>query len=281
MKRKLIASVLAGIVSVSLIGCGSSTDSVVENNDNAEIVDTQDADRTVLRIATTTSLFNTGLLEELETDFESKYPYDIEYTVVGSGAAIEAGATGEADGIFVHSKADEEELVESGASLGRNTIMYNYFEIVGPEEIDATSFDETLDYIRENAKFVSRGDNSGTNVKELAMWGDNIPSDYVETGKGMYDTLVMADEMGAYTLTDDATFISHKEDFNNLIEVYKNDEFFKNEYSYHVINPDMNDYMNEEGATEFLNYLESDETLDYIARFGEEEYGQPLYFLSE
>ncbi len=275
MKKKIMASLMACVIGVSLISCSSSA------NENETTTEAQNQDRTILRIATTTSLYNTGLLDELEEDFESKYPYDVEYTVVGSGAAIESGANGEADGIFVHSKADEEELVASGASLGRNTIMYNYFEIVGPEELTTVTLDETLDYIRKNGTFVSRGDNSGTNVKELAMWDGNLPDDYIETGKGMYDTLVVADEMGAFTLTDDATFIANKDDFNNLVEVYRDDEFFKNEYSYHVINPEMNEYMNEEGAEDFLEYLETDETLELIANYGVEEYGQPLYYLSE
>ncbi len=234
---------------------------------------------TTLTIATTTSLYNSGLLDELETDFESKYNYDLEYVAVGSGAAMEMGRNGEADGMFVHSKAAEEELVEDGVSLGRNPIMYNYFEIVGPQELEATDFEGVLEEIRANDLFVSRGDNSGTHVKELAMWGDNLPVNYVETGKGMLDTLVVASEMQGYTLTDDATFIANENDLD-LVEVYKNDDFFKNEYSYHVVNKDINEYINEDGSEAFLEYLQSDETLELIENYGIDKYGKALYTLS-
>ncbi|MFV0440878.1 MAG: substrate-binding domain-containing protein [Lachnospirales bacterium] len=240
---------------------------------------TEDSDITTLTIATTTSLYNTGLLDALETDFESKYDYDVEYIAVGSGAAMKMGEDGEADGIFVHSKDAEEALVEKGVSLGRNPIMYNYFEIVGPQPLEATDFEGVLNEIREGKTFVSRGDDSGTNVKELAMWGDKLPSDYVETGKGMLDTLVVASEMGAYTLTDDATFITHKDDLA-LVEIYKDDDFFKNEYSFHCINLELNEYINSEGASAYLDYLQSDETLDFIANYGLDMYGQSLYTLS-
>ncbi len=157
--------------------------------------------------------------------------------------------------------------------------MYNYFEIVGAEPLIATDYEGVLDEIRESKTFVSRGDESGTHVKELAMWGDNLPVDYIETGKGMLDTLVVTDEMRGYTLTDDATFIVHQNELD-LVEIYKDDEFFKNEYSFHCMNPDLNQYVNNEGAEVFKEYLLSDETLDLIASFGVEEYGKALYTLS-
>ncbi len=235
---------------------------------------------TTLKIATTTSLYNTGLLDKLEEDFESKYNYDLEYLVQGSGAAMEMGEKGEADGIFVHSKTAEEELVEKAISLVRNKIMYNYFEIVGPEKLVSTEFEDVVEELRSDKLFVSRADESGTHVKELAMWDEQLPTNYVETGKGMLDTLVVASEMGGYTLTDDATFISHKNELN-LVEVYKNDDFFKNEYSFHRINPEINEYINEKGAKDFNEYLLKNETLELISNYGLEEYGQSLYTLSK
>lgn len=232
-----------------------------------------------LTIATTTSIYNTGLLDELEVQFEDKYNYDVEYIAVGSGAAMEMARNGEADGVFVHSKESEEQLVADGISLGRNPIMYNYFEIVGPEKLEATEFDDILDEIREDKLFISRADNSGTHVKELEMWGDELPKNYIETGKGMLDTLMEASEMQGYTLTDDGTFTAYQDDLD-LVEVYRNDDFFKNEYSFHCINPDVNKYINADGAKAYLEFLESEETLEFIANYGEEEYGQPLYTLS-
>ncbi len=260
-------------VTMLLVGCTSQgkEETGGEKSDSEEIQ--------TLRIATTTSLFSSGLLEDLEFIFESQYPYDVEFIVSGSGAAIEAGEKGEADGIFVHSKKAEEELVTSGSSLGRNTIMYNYFQIVGAEPLVATDYEGVLDEIRESKTFVSRGDDSGTHVKELAMWGDDLPLDYIETGKGMLDTLIVTSEMGGYTLTDDATFIAHQDELK-LVEIYKNDEFFKNEYSYHCMNPELNKYVNYEGAEVFREFLLSDETLSFIAGFGLDEYGKALYTLS-
>ncbi len=275
----LISTLLATTI---FVGCSSEkTDTTSDNTGftNEQTKEQQTTDEvTILRIATTTSLDNTGLLAELEADFESKYPYDVEYTVVGSGAAIEAGASGEADAIFVHSKKAEEELVADGTSLGRNTFMYNYFEIVGVEPLESTEYEDVLNEIRENKTFVSRGDDSGTDVKEKAMWGDDLPKDYVETGKGMLDTLIMTDELGGYTLTDDATFIANQDKFD-LVEVYK-DESFKNEYSYHCINPELNEYINGQGAQDFLTYLETPETQELIGTFGEEEFGKPLFTLT-
>lgn len=234
----------------------------------------------VLTIATTTSIYNTGLLDILEEDFETKYNLDVEYIVVGSGKAMDMARNGEVDGVFVHSEDAEIELVEEGVSEGRNTIMYNYFEIVGKDKLKSTDFDGVLDEIRKDKTFVSRGDKSGTHVKELEMWNGNLPTNYVEAGKGMLDTLIMTSEMGGYTLTDDATFISY-EDKLDLTVVYKNDEFFKNEYSYHVINKDLSKYINEEGAKAYLDYLQTDETKTLISTYGVEKYGKPLYFLSE
>lgn len=256
----------------------SAEETTSEGKVDEETTTEDNSDDEVLTIATTTSLYSTGLLDELETDFESKYDYDVEYIVVGSGAAMEMARNGEVDGVFVHSKEAEEQLIEDGVSLGRNPIMYDYFEIVGPETLDATDLEGVLDEIRENKTFVSRGDDSGTNVKELDMWGDNLPKDYVETGKGMSDTLVVASEMQAYTLTDDGTFLVNEDDLD-LVEVYKNDEFFKNEYSFHCVNPELNEYINADGAEAYLEYLQSDETLDLIANYGVEEYGKPFYTL--
>ncbi len=280
--KRSSAILLATLLGTTLfVGCSSkSTNDVNIGNtsDSIEEASIEQEDITVLRIATTTSLDNTGLLAELEEDFQAKYPYDVEYTVVGSGAAIEAGAKGEADGIFVHSKDAEEELVTSGASLGRNPIMYNYFEIIGVEPLQSTEYEDVLNEIRESKTFVSRGDDSGTHVKELAMWDGNFPKDYIETGKGMLDTLIMTQELGGYTLTDDSTFISNKDKFD-LVEVYKNDEFFKNEYAFHCINPELNDYVNEQGAKDFLEYLQEPKTQQLISDFGKEEYGRPLFTL--
>ncbi len=258
------------VATILMTGCGNNTSTTKDNQSTQP-----DQKVTILRIATTTSLDNTGLLAELEADFESKYPYDVEYTVVGSGAAIEAGSKGEADGIFVHSKKAEEELVAAGTSLGRNTFMYNYFEIVGIEPLQSNKYEDILNEIRESKTFVSRGDESGTDVKEKAMWGDNLPKDYVETGKGMLDTLIMTEELGGYTFTDDATFIANQDKFN-LVEIYKDDSF-KNEYSFHLMNPELNDYVNAEGAKDFLTYLQTPETQEIIAHFGEEEFGKPLF----
>ncbi len=259
------------LLSAILVSCSSNTENTTSSVDHSDI--------TILRIATTTSLDNTGLLAELEEDFEAKYPYDVEYTVVGSGAAIEAGANGEADGIFVHSKKAEEELVESGASLGRNTFMYNYFQLVGTEPLESTEYEDILNEIRESKTFVSRGDQSGTHVKELAMWDGNLPKDYIETGKGMLDTLLMTDELGGYTLTDDSTFIANKDKFE-LVEIYKNNDEFKNEYSFHCMNSELNKYVNAKGADDFLTYLQTPETQKLISEFGKEEYGKPLFTLS-
>ncbi len=256
---------------ITLIICSCN---VTKDVNNSKI------DSNILKIATTTSLYNSGLLDILKYDFEQKTNVEVEYIVVGSGAAMELAENGDVDGVFVHSKESEEMLVQKGVSLGRNTIMFNYFQIVGFEKLETNNFEHTLNDIRENKLFVSRADNSGTNVKELQMWGSDIPKQYVETGKGMLDTLIMTSELQGYTLTDDATFITNSDKFD-LVEVYKNDEFFKNEYSYHSINPNINKYINNDASNKFLNYLKNEETLHLIESYGLESYGKSLYKLSK
>ncbi len=265
-KKSFTNLILLAVCTFSLISCNSEKNSKINTD--------------VIKIATTTSLYNSGLLDALEEEFEKNTNKNIEYIVVGSGAAMELGKSGEVDGIFVHSKEAEQILVEKEISLGRNPIMYNYFQIVGIEPLQSTTFENVLDEIRKDKIFVSRADNSGTNVKELKMWGNSLPTNYVETGKGMLDTLIITSEKEGYTLTDDATFITNSDKFE-LVEVYKNDDFFKNEYSYHMINPALNEYINSAGSSLFLEYLKSEETLQFIADYGVDQYGKSLYTLSE
>ncbi len=275
--------ILIGLLTVSLtgvVGCSSSASDDINNDSEVVVYENgRNADESVVRLATTTSVDNTGVLQVLEADFEDKTDYELEYVAVGSGAAMQMGRDGEVDGLLVHSKDAEEELVNDGISLGRNPLMYNFFEIVGPEPLESTTYDDVINEIKEKKLFVSRGDQSGTHTKELAMWGDELPANYLETGKGMLDTLLVADEVGGYTLTDDATFISNADKFD-LVECYKDEEHFKNTYSYHVINPELNDYINYEGSQAFLEYLLLPETQEIIANYGQEEYGKPLYTLT-
>ncbi len=223
-----------------------------------------------LRISTTTSVQNSGLLDYLIEEFESynftsandeEYKIEIDYIANGSGAAIELGKSGDVDLLIVHSEEAELAFMEDGHGVSREQFMYNFFYITGPDTI----VDE-----RElcNNLFYSRGDNSGTHVAEKNMWLDlgckPTGENYKETGKGMLDTLVIANEQNGYTLTDNATWLKNSSSLQYLQKVANGPE---NRYSVITVNPEKNSKINEVDAILFYNWLISDETGDFIEAY--------------
>ena len=169
-----------------------------------------------LLMSTTTSMQDTGLLDYLKPYFDSKYNMDLQWTSKGSGQALADGRLGNVDVLIVHSPADEKKFVDEGYGWNRTQFAHNFYVIVGPVSDPAgiknmTNASQAFAKIREQkAKFISRGDNSGTNAKELTLWNmtGSTPSNktesswYVSTGQGMGATLQMAEQMQAYTLSD-------------------------------------------------------------------------------
>ncbi|MEM3737286.1 MAG: substrate-binding domain-containing protein [Candidatus Bathyarchaeia archaeon] len=253
------------------------------------------SERPKLIVSTTTSLYDTGLLDALEDDFEDRYRIDVYFIPAGTGLAITHARRGDSDMILVHAPSQELEFIESGYGVCRKIFAYNFFAIVGPPEdpasISGLSTPEALVKIFEAgrtdiAQWVSRGDGSGTHLKEEELWaaaGYNITTLrderwYHESGTGMGDTLRIANEMGAYTLTDMGTYLKYKRDgLIGLVVLVGQDKELLNAYSAIAVSPDVNPEVNFEGALTFIRYLTSDDGQEVIANYGLEEYGKPLF----
>ena len=245
----------------------------------------------VLRLTTTTSVNDSGLMEYLRPYLLEEANIEMEIVSMGSGAAIEAGQRGDADVLLVHSPAAEKTFVEEGYGIQRSTFMYNFFVIVGPESDpagvkDLSAKDAFIKIRDAKSKFVSRGDNSGTHSKEKAIWKlaeldyDSLSTEtdfYVSAGTGMGATLTMASEQEAYTLTDLATYLSMQDQRSSKVIVSASPDL-RNDYSVIVINPDKVTNVDAETAKAFETWMLSESTLKLIAEYGKDTYGEALFF---
>jgi tungstate transport system substrate-binding protein len=237
-------------------------------------------------LATTTSTQDSGLLDVLVPLFEQETGYHLKPIAVGSGAAIEMGEKGEADVLLVHSPAAEEEFMASGYGVNRHLVMYNDFIIVGPKRDPAgvKNTDSALDAMKAIASsespFISRGDDSGTNKLELSLWDKAgiKPSGswYQESGTGMGDTLNIANERDAYTITDRGTYLA-LEDQLDLVILSEGDKSLINIYHVIAVNPDKYNTINTAGAQAFIDFMLSPSTQQVIGEFGKKEFGQALF----
>jgi tungstate transport system substrate-binding protein len=211
----------------------------------------------------------------------------------GTGQAINTAKDGNADVMFVHSKADEVAFVKEGYGAKRIEVMYNYFVIVGPKEDPAgvrtlpeqnKDAGTALEIIRnERATFVSRGDDSGTHKKELKLWeskcigiaGDQGPW-YVSAGKGMGDVLTMTSEMKGYTLTDKATFLSMKDKLDLEIVLEESQDLL-NQYTLIAVSQNKYPDINKAGADKYIEWMTSEKGLKMIGEYGKTEYGENLF----
>jgi len=240
-------------------------------------------------LATTTSTYDSGLLDELLPAFEEETGFKVKPIAVGTGEAIAMGEKGEADVILVHARSSEDEFVEGGYGIGRKDVMHNDFVIIGPESDPAaiegmSSAGEAFQAVSETENlFVSRGDDSGTNKKELKIWESaeiNPQGDwYIESGQGMGATLRIADEKQAYTMTDRGTYLSQEETLS-LIILVEGDEILFNPYGVIPVNPDKHKDIdiNYEGACSFADFITGEKGQAIIKEFGVEKYGQPLFY---
>lgn len=291
-KRKIFALLLALAMVFSLAAC-SSGDPSGQGDDQGDGQQGQAPENPVIRLSTTTSVNDSGLLPYLQPYFEAATGYTLEVTSAGTGAAIEKGRTGDADALLVHAKASEEEFISEGYAKERIPFMYNYFVIIGPADDPAgikgmTSASEAFAAIaKSGVPFVSRGDESGTHKAELKIWeaaglapSGDTDSWYVSTGQGMGASITVAAEQGAYVLTDKATYLSHesKDKFEILLE--ESDEL-KNTYSMLAVSADKWPDTNIEGANAFIEWMTSEEASKLIAEYGVAEYGEPLFYVIE
>lgn len=256
-----------------------------------------------LIISTTTSLYETGLLDVLQNKFEVEYPETtILFVSQGTGLAIETAKRGDADMIIVHSPGQELGFMESGHGVNRKIIAYNFFIIVGPETdpvgiLGMNPIDALLKVQEEglngNTLWVSRGDNSGTHSKEKGLWKstdlnlDELKEQpgadagghwYVEAGAGMTATLQLANEKGAYTLTDIATYLKNYRNGNiDLVKIVDSGEETLNVYSAILCNPEVNEKTNYDDAEDFIRYLLTYEVQELMAGYGVDEFGSTLF----
>ena len=242
-----------------------------------------------VRVATTTSLYDTGLWTYLKPIFEEQYNMHLDVTSQGSGAAINLSKTGDVDVLAVHSKADEIKFVADGYGVQRIPFAYNYFVIVGPASdpagISGMNASNAFKQIAsQNASFASRGDNSGTNSKEKALWklaGINYSAIqtapwYISTGQGMGATLLIASERGAYTLSDKGTYLAYAGNLSLSI-IVENSNDLLNVYSIIAVNQSRFSWINTAGANDLIEFMTSNETQQLIGDYGVAQYGQSLF----
>ena len=243
---------------------------------------------TNLILATTTSLQDSGLLDVLVPAFEQASGYTVKTVAVGTGQALTMGQQGNADVLFVHAPTQEQAFMDAGWGVDRRLVAHNYFWIVGPAADPAgislltSGVDAFKKIAAAKTTFVSRGDASGTNTKELALWksaGITTPitaSWYVSTGQGMGPTLQIASQKGGYTLTDTATFLANKANLN-LAALLKGDTSLINIYSVIAVNPARWPKVNAAGAKALEDYVTGTAGQKIIGIFGSDKYGLALF----
>ena len=241
-----------------------------------------------LILATTTSVQDSGLLDVLIPLFEAQTGYKVQTVAVGSGAAMQMGQEGNADVLFVHSPASEKQFMADGWGKERVLIAHNDFIIAGPEADPAkikglSPVDAFKAVAAAEATFIARADKSGTSSKELGIWksaeidpATTKPAGYIETGQGMGASLMIASEKGAYILTDRGTFLANKDNLQ-LTLLVENDPSLLNVYHVITVNPEKWPKVNNEGAMAFLNFMLSPTAQDFMATFGVDKFGIPLF----
>ena len=237
-------------------------------------------------LATTTSTQDTGLLDSLLPMFKRETCIEVKPIAVGTGAALEMAKRGDADAVLVHAPEAEKSYVESGELIGGRRIMHNDFLILGPTgdpakvrgQKDAAG---AMKAIAAAGSFVSRGDGSGTEKKELELWkaagvSPGSIAQREETGQGMGATLLVADSRQTYTLTDRGTYLAFKDKLT-LVPLVEGDARLLNIYHAYVVNPGKHPTVKRSEAVRFVHYLTEPKVQEWIGQFGREKFGQPLF----
>lgn len=237
-------------------------------------------------LATTTSTQDTGLLDVLVPAFASSTGTTVKTIAVGTGAALSLGERGDADVLLVHAPSAEREYMAKGRGLSRALVMHNAFIIVGPASDpahvkgSATAQDAFAAIARAKATFASRADNSGTSIKELALWKGSSEAPggswYIKTGSGMGDTLHVASQKAAYTLTDDGTYLSQRATLA-LVPLVEDARDLRNVYHVIVVKPLPGHVSNQLGAEAFAKYVTSPAGQALIGAYGRERFGRALF----
>lgn len=296
MNRFSIAIIIAALLAVSA-GCAAPTRTAVPPTTAAQPTQAPAASACTLRLATTTSTADSGLLTAILPDFETKFNCQVDVVAVGTGQALEIGSKGDADVVLVHARSQEDKFVKDGNATERFDVMYNDFILVGPKSDPAkvmalTTGKDAFKLIADSSSpFASRGDKSGTNTKELSIWASAgiTPTAemkwYNALGQGMGETLLASNEGNFYTLTDRATWLSMADKFPNLTIILGGntidqnpDKQLYNPYGVMVVNPDKFPNNNVAMAKNFVRWILSPETQARIGAFGIDKYGQSLFY---
>jgi tungstate transport system substrate-binding protein len=244
------------------------------------------AQSSVVIVSTTTSTQDSGLLDVLVPMFERKTGLSVKTISVGTGQALALAARGEADVTLAHAPSVEKKYVEEGKMSNRRLVMYNDFVLIGPADDPAKirGLPRAVDALRRIAetpsRFVSRGDKSGTHVLEQDLWKqagiEPKGAWYIESGQGMGQTLGIASDRRAYTLTDRGTYLAFQRRIDLPILVEK-DRPLLNVYSVMEVNPANGPRVNTAGGKAFAEFMLAPETQAVIRAFGVDKYGQPLF----
>ncbi len=244
-----------------------------------------------LRLATTTSTCDTGLLDVFNKKFEDENNVKISTICEGTGKAIATGELGAADVLIVHSVNAELKAVANGSFINRTYLMYNYFVIIGPENDPAgirnagNATSAFLKIASKQSQFVSRGDNSGTHMMELSIWkaGNTTPAGtwYQSVGKGMGDTITTADIKNGYTLSDRGTYLAMKDKINLRILFESDQKYLFNPYHVMAVNPEKFPNVKYDLAMKYINYATSAKGQYILRNYGKDKYGEALFVPEE
>jgi tungstate transport system substrate-binding protein len=290
IQRRKFLAIVGGGTAAGVAGCTGLFSDEDGNENNGSEGSGADIDGEELVLTTTTSTYDTGLLDEVNVAFEERFGTPVQAISQGTGAALETARSGDADVIMVHARSQEDEFMEEGHGVNRRDLMFNDYVIVGPED-DPAGIEGTEDaeeafamIADEEALFASRGDDSGTHTAELEIWeasGTEPGGEwYLETGQGMGDTLNQASQQGGYTLADRGTFISQQEeiDLGILVEgpVEGGPEILANPYGIVAANPAVHEDRNYDLAMAYIGFLTGQEGQDVIENY--ELDGEQLFF---
>lgn len=271
---KLLLVLLIAITLLFFVGCAQET------APDGDLIDD------FIILATTTSTYDSGLLDFLNPKFKEKTGLEVQVVSQGTGAALETGKRGDADVLLVHDRASELQLVEEGFFVDRYDVMYNDFIIVGPADDPASVKDvervnDAFNLIADGGHtIISRGDDSGTHRMELRLWEsaaiDPAGQDwYLSIGQGMGDTLIMANEQLGYSMTDRGTYVAMKDKLE-LEVVLQGDPVLFNQYGVMAVNPDEHPHVKYEYALMYIDFLMSDEGQELINSY--QVNGETLFF---
>jgi len=291
MTKRILFALTALVLLPVLSACGGDDDDDTDTEATASSTSAATAAPTKIGgsmiLATTTSTQDSGLLDVLVPQFQELTGIEVKVIAVGTGAALEMGAKGDADAVLTHAPASEKKYVDNGDIVEGKLVMHNDFIIVGPPSDPAkvkgvTDLNAAMKAIAAVGPFISRGDNSGTNTAELNLWKaagvdpKSAVKNREETGQGMGATLNVADQKQGYTLTDRATYLANRSKLKLEILV-EGPAPLLNIYHVYIVNPAKFSAVKAEQARAFAAFMVSESTQKTIGEFKKAEYGQALF----